>query len=53
MGERGYRKGRERDKKRFSVGERKIGRETGVVEREKKERQEWERKRKPLRVNHR
>ena len=52
MGERGYRCGRERetgvrekerdrggreiDKKRFRVGERKIGRETGVVERERK-----------------
>ena len=29
--------GREKDKKRFRVGERKIGRETGVVEREKKD----------------
>ena len=29
--------GREKDKKRFMVGERKIGRETGVVEREKKD----------------
>ena len=28
--------GREKDKKRFRVGERKIGRETGVVERERK-----------------
>ena len=27
--------GREKDKKRFRVGERKIGRETGVVERER------------------
>ena len=47
MRERGYRCGRERetkerdrggrekDKKRFRVGERKIGRETGVVERER------------------
>ena len=32
---------REKDKKRFRVGERKIGRETGVVERG---RQELERK---------
>ena len=29
--------GREKDKKRFRVGEIKIGRETGVVEREKKD----------------
>ena len=50
MGERGYRCGREReretrerdrggrekDKKRLRVGERKIGRETGVAERERK-----------------
>ena len=50
VGERGYRcgretgvreketdrGGREKDKKRFRVGERKIGRETGVVERERK-----------------
>ena len=28
--------GREKDKKRFRVGERRIGRETGVVERERK-----------------
>ena len=27
--------GREKDKKRFRVGERKIGREIGVVERER------------------
>ena len=30
--------GREKDKKRFRVGERKIGRETGVVEREREKR---------------
>ena len=29
---------REKDKKRFRVGERKIGRETGVVEREREKR---------------
>ena len=30
--------GREKDKKRFRVGERKIGRETGVAEREREKR---------------
>ena len=61
VGERGYRCGRERerqgwerkeyvrekDKKKFRVGERKIGRETGVVETERRESErERERERK-------
>ena len=32
----GERQGWEKDKKRFRLGERKIGREAGVVEREEK-----------------
>ena len=50
---------REKDKKRFRVGERKIGRETGVVERGRQElekkikRDRSRREREPQRVNHR
>ena len=36
---------REKDKKRFRVGERMIGRETGVVQRETQRKRERERKR--------
>ena len=49
---------REKDKKRFRVGERKIGRETGVVERGRQElerikRDRSRREREPQRVKHR